>query len=172
MQQVYYLFVYGSLRSGFKSPAYDYISKYFSFVAEGKAKGLLYDMGKYPVAKSCVSNHFIKGELYQIKNIDEYPYFSTIECGRKNTCKICSGKLSKLRNKLRSENPPPISGFCPICNVYTEKWILDHCHYSHNFRGYICNNCNLGIGRFNDDISILYNAIEYLNTQNNIQYHI
>ena len=59
MQQVYYLFVYGSLRSGFKSPAYDYISKYFSFVAEGKAKGLLYDMGKYPVAKSCVSNHFI-----------------------------------------------------------------------------------------------------------------
>jgi len=74
MQQVYYLFVYGSLRSGFKSPAYDYISKYFSFVAEGKAKGLLYDMGKYPVAKSCVSNHFIKGELYQIKNIDEFSF--------------------------------------------------------------------------------------------------
>jgi gamma-glutamylcyclotransferase (GGCT)/AIG2-like uncharacterized protein YtfP len=74
MQQVYYLFVYGSLRSGFKSPAYDYISKYFSFVAEGKVKGLLYDMGKYPVAKSCVSNHFIKGELYQIKNIDEFSF--------------------------------------------------------------------------------------------------
>ena len=74
MQQVYYLFVYGSLRSGFKSPAYDYISKYFSFVAKGKVKGLLYDMGKYPVAKTCVSNHFIKGELYQIKNIDEFSF--------------------------------------------------------------------------------------------------
>lgn len=74
MQQVYYLFVYGSLRSGFKSPAYDYISKYFSFVSEGKVKGLLYNMGTYPVAKPCASNHFIKGELYQIKNKDEFSF--------------------------------------------------------------------------------------------------
>ena len=74
MQQVYYLFVYGSLRSGFKSSAYDYISKYFSFISSGKVKGLLYNMGSYPVAKPCVSNHFIKGELYQIKNKDEFSF--------------------------------------------------------------------------------------------------
>jgi gamma-glutamylcyclotransferase (GGCT)/AIG2-like uncharacterized protein YtfP len=74
MQQVYYLFVYGSLRSGFKSPAYDYISKYFSFISEGKVKGLLYNMGTYPVAKPCASIHFIKGELYQIKNKDEFSF--------------------------------------------------------------------------------------------------
>ena len=98
----------------------------------------------------------------EIKYIYEYPHFSTLEAGRKNTCKSCSNKLSKLRNKLRSENPPPDSGFCPICNFYTEKWILDHCHTSNDFRGYICNNCNLGIGRFYDDVEYLKKAIVYL----------
>ena len=117
------------------------------------------------VSKKCRIDIYISKKCRncgEIKNIDEYPYFSTIECGRKNTCKICSGKLSKLRNKLRSENPPPNPGFCPICNTYTEKWILDHCHISDNFRGYICNNCNLGIGRFYDDIEILKKAMIYL----------
>jgi hypothetical protein len=98
----------------------------------------------------------------EIKNIYEYPCFSTFEAGRKNTCKECSNKLSKLRNKLRAENPPPVSGHCPICDAYTDKWILDHCHYSNNFRGYICNNCNLALGRFNDDPELLKKAIVYL----------
>ena len=74
MQQVYYLFVYGSLRSGFKSPAYGYISKYFSLIAEGKTNGILYNMGTYPVAKSTTNNYFIKGELYKIKNQDEFSF--------------------------------------------------------------------------------------------------
>ncbi len=98
----------------------------------------------------------------EIKIINEYPCFSTNEAGRKNTCKTCSNKLSKLRNKLRAENPIPKAANCPICDKYTDKWILDHCHYSNNFRGYICNNCNLAIGRFNDDIELLKKAIVYL----------
>ena len=74
MQQVYYLFVYGSLRSGFKSSAYDYISKYFSLIAEGKVKGILYNMGIYPVAVATTNNYFIKGELYKIKNQDAFSF--------------------------------------------------------------------------------------------------
>jgi gamma-glutamylcyclotransferase (GGCT)/AIG2-like uncharacterized protein YtfP len=42
------LFVYGSLRSGFRSPAYEYISRYFTFVANAKVRGELYDLGSYP----------------------------------------------------------------------------------------------------------------------------
>ena len=45
---IYQLFVYGSLRSGFKSPAYDYISRFFSLVGDAKVKGRLFDMGSYP----------------------------------------------------------------------------------------------------------------------------
>ncbi len=57
----------------------------------------------------------------EIKYIHEYPCFSTLEAGRKNTCRECSNKLSKLRNKLRAENPPPVSGNCPICDNHTDK---------------------------------------------------
>lgn len=74
MQSTYYLFVYGSLRSGFKSSAYGYISKHFKFVDNAKVQGLLYDLGDYPVAKPTDEDRFIIGELYCINNIDEFGY--------------------------------------------------------------------------------------------------
>lgn len=94
--------------------------------------------------------------------IVDFPLFSTKEGGRKNTCKLCSRRLSKIRRKLRAENPPPPPGPCPICGKHTEKWILDHCHFVNTFRGYICNRCNLGMGNFNDDINIMMKAVSYL----------
>lgn len=99
------------------------------------------------------------------KPIQEYPFFSTSEAGRKNTCKECSKKLAVIRKDLKSKNPPPPPDFCPICNLYTENWILDHCHYNHTFRGYICNSCNLGLGRFNDDIECIYRAYLYMKSR-------
>ena len=70
----HYLFVYGSLRSGFHSPAYDYISKYFNFFGDAKVKGLLYDMGEYPAAIPSQEDAFIFGELYLIKNEKEFSW--------------------------------------------------------------------------------------------------
>jgi gamma-glutamylcyclotransferase (GGCT)/AIG2-like uncharacterized protein YtfP len=61
------LFVYGSLRSGFRHPAYEYISKYFQLISEAKVKGCLYDMGNYPAAIPCDEDTFILGELYELK---------------------------------------------------------------------------------------------------------
>lgn len=98
----------------------------------------------------------------ETKDINEFPHFSTSKAGRKNTCKTCSQKLQKIRSQLKTEFPPPNPGPCPICNQHTENWILDHCHFTDTFRGYICNSCNLGIGRFNDDIELLERAINYL----------
>lgn len=72
--KVYHLFVYGSLLSGFKSQAYDYLSRYFILVAPAKIKGRLYDMGEYPAAISATEDVFIKGELYIIKNESEFSY--------------------------------------------------------------------------------------------------
>lgn len=102
------------------------------------------------------------------KLIEDFPYFSTNNAGRKNTCKTCTKHLSILRKQLKSQNPPPVSGNCPICGTYTTDWILDHCHFSDEFRGYICNSCNLGLGRFNDDEKLLYKAIEYLSQKHKI----
>ncbi len=106
------------------------------------------------------------------KDIIEFPFFSTNDAGRKNTCKSCNNELSNLRRNLRAQNRPPIAGPCPICNNYTEQWILDHCHFDDTFRGYICNSCNLGLVRFNDDVNILYKAVEYLNKNMIIEYCI
>ena len=71
---IYQLFVYGSLRSGFKSPAYEYISRYFSFVGEARVRGKLFDMGSYPAGIPSNENSFIIGELYSIKNDMEFSW--------------------------------------------------------------------------------------------------
>ena len=68
------LFVYGSLRRGFKSPAYEYISRFFSFVDNGKVKGKLFDLGTYPAGVASVEESFIIGELYTIRNQTEFAW--------------------------------------------------------------------------------------------------
>lgn len=70
----YNLFVYGSLRSGFKSPAYEYISRYFALLCEGRVKGKLYDLGEYPAALPTEEEAYIVGELYQAKDAEQFSY--------------------------------------------------------------------------------------------------
>lgn len=70
----YFVFVYGSLRSGFQSHAYEYISRYFNLFGEAKVKGKLFDTGSYPAAVPVQENSFIKGELYIIKNESEFSW--------------------------------------------------------------------------------------------------
>lgn len=69
-----FLFVYSSLREGFKSGNYQYISRYFSFAGKAKVKGILSDLGNNPVATPTLEEYFIKGELYKINNKDEFSY--------------------------------------------------------------------------------------------------
>jgi gamma-glutamylcyclotransferase (GGCT)/AIG2-like uncharacterized protein YtfP len=71
---VYQLFVYGSLRSGFRSPVYEYISRFFTFVGEARVRGKLYDLGEYPAALPVQEDSFIIGELYIIKQEDEFSW--------------------------------------------------------------------------------------------------
>jgi gamma-glutamylcyclotransferase (GGCT)/AIG2-like uncharacterized protein YtfP len=71
---VYQLFVYGSLRSGFKSPAYEYISRFFSFIGDAKVRGKLFDLGSYPAGVPSDDESFIMGELYTIKHELEFSW--------------------------------------------------------------------------------------------------
>lgn len=70
----YQIFVYGSLRKGFQHPAYEYISRYFDFVSDARVKGLLFDMGDYPAAVPAEGSATIVGELYAIKETDEFDW--------------------------------------------------------------------------------------------------
>lgn len=71
---VYNIFVYGSLRSGFQSPAYEYISRFFTLVGNAKVKGKLLDMGTYPAGVPTDEERYIVGELYQIKHRNEFSW--------------------------------------------------------------------------------------------------
>lgn len=68
------VFVYGSLRKGFNSPAYGYISQYFDHMSNGRIRGKLYDLGSYPAALPCEDDNFIVGELYSIRNVPEFEW--------------------------------------------------------------------------------------------------
>jgi len=52
---------------------------------------------------------------------------------------------------------------CAICKrEFEEKPHLDHEHGSGWVRGILCNNCNLAIGLFEDDVVRIQEAVEYL----------
>lgn len=70
----HFLFVYGSLLSGFKSPAYEYVSRYFELKGSATVKGTIYDMGTFPVGTSNDTGRMIKGELYEIRNPKELSF--------------------------------------------------------------------------------------------------
>ena len=71
---IYRLFVYGSLRSGFHNSVYNYISRYFIFDGIGTVQGNLFDLGEYPAAMPCTEEHFITGELYHIVQVEQFDY--------------------------------------------------------------------------------------------------
>lgn len=50
------------------------------------------------------------------------------------------------------------------CAICSKECLLmaDHCHKTNKFRGLLCNDCNLGLGRFFDSVDILEKAKNYL----------
>ena len=91
-------------------------------------------------------------------------------------CSSCNKAYRKHLAQLRKNNPIPDNHRCEVCGksstelrprlnrhgVELNCWFLDHDHESGRFRGYLCMNCNLGLGKFMDDPEILANAIKYL----------
>ena len=53
---------------------------------------------------------------------------------------------------------------CAICKeAFTKAPHVDHCHAEGHVRGLLCNSCNVGLGHFRDNPTILQQAINYLN---------
>ena len=110
-----------------------------------------------------------------------------------NICKKCGAKGRAGRHARERMYPnPPKNYCCPICNkneeqllnntvlvdkdynVYKRKrndlkkvWHRDHDHKTDMFRGWLCNNCNTGLGAMGDNIEGLKKAMRYLEGDSN-----
>lgn len=76
-------------------------------------------------------------------------------------CKQCEHKINNLLTKLKKDSPNKTIK-CECCGVQSDKLHLDHSHETNKFRGWLCNNCNVGISRLGDNIDGLIKALNYL----------
>ena len=58
------------------------------------------------------------------------------------------------------------NGVCAICNKEekskNKNLFVDHDHQTGKVRSLLCNNCNSGLGQFNDNLNLLESAVLYL----------
>jgi hypothetical protein len=78
-------------------------------------------------------------------------------------CKACIKDQSKTRNKLHKIAPPK-PNVCECCGNIprNDAWRLDHDHNTKKIRGWICDQCNTGLGKLGDNIEGLKKALDYL----------
>ena len=80
---------------------------------------------------------------------------------RDSKCKKCTREQNYIADKLR-KTAPDYKGYCECCGKKEDKPVLDHCHDTETFRGWLCPPCNLGIGTLGDTIKDVENALNYL----------
>ena len=95
-------------------------------------------------------------------------------------CKKCSAAKSLLQvrktnykkygitEQIYEEERKKQNFSCLICENHEDteflgKLNIDHDHKTGKYRGLLCTNCNLGLGKFKDEPKLLKKAIEYLN---------
>jgi len=92
---------------------------------------------------------------------------------RRPSCSDCRKHLegvnmsAKTKAEWAKKKPQNIPFECPICEKrtiagVTSKIVLDHNHRNGEARGWVCDSCNTGIGRFKDDIELINRAIKYI----------
>ena len=123
---------------------------------------------KYKICNIC---HILKEQSV------DFEYNQNDKFGRQTTrpsCKSCrvdiNGKSLTTAEKRRMTKikPKDYELFkCPICGKrsipgVTCNIVIDHDHRSGKARAWICDSCNTGIGRFQDDVEILSKIIKYI----------
>lgn len=85
---------------------------------------------------------------------------------RRSECKKCELRASRQLAKAKATAPLKPEK-CECCGKPTKlkAFVVDHDHKTGSFRGWICRNCNQGIGKLGDDKKSLLKALLYLMTR-------
>jgi len=96
---------------------------------------------------------------------------------KRSMCRGCFTKHAKIVEKL-SRSAPPKPDNCQCCGTKIEiipnkkkrsnegVLQLDHEHGTEKFRGWVCNRCNVGLGKFGDNLKGIIKAALYLSNNN------
>ena len=109
--------------------------------------------------KSCsvcgVVKEFIEFQIWRTNKTGMTPYYS-------RTCRPCQRRTYSILKGLKLKHPYPPSGTpCALC-LRIDKLHMDHDHASGEFRGFVCRNCNCGLGHLGDSEKSIQRALQYL----------
>jgi hypothetical protein len=99
--------------------------------------------------------------------------FAIFRCNKAGTrryysrmCRACGNIVSKERQALKEEHPPPPSGTPCDCCGKIDRLFIDHDHATGAYRNWICRNCNVGLGMLGDCEEGILQALSYLQRSN------
>jgi len=100
---------------------------------------------------------WLKEHKPRYKELERENYLRTKEHKRAVRRKRLYGISSAEIDKILLEQ----QGLCAICKLKPATH-LDHDHTNNHVRGFLCDDCNRGLGSFRDNINSLLNACIYL----------
>ena len=119
-------------------------------------------------------NHKSEIKAYRLKNKDKIALNHKIWHAKNRTSIL---KKKRNRNLIKSYGISELSykylqemqgNRCAICGKESNlggpgnRLQVDHCHDTNMVRGLLCGDCNLGLGKFHDNIDSMLKAVSYL----------
>ena len=77
------------------------------------------------------------------------------------TCRSCEKENARILYKIKKENPKKKNETCHNCGK-GGRLVCDHDHITNEYRGWLCEGCNTGIGKLGDTLESLEQAVAYL----------
>lgn len=83
---------------------------------------------------------------------------------RRPACKKCRATKKPINPEQKKLFQRPDTLICPICGdlVKGSYARLDHSHETGDVRGWICDNCNTGLGKLKESVAVLRRAINWI----------
>ena len=129
-----------------------------------RASGLRFYFTGEPCVKGHISQRYIRGECCSCSK-------AFAEANREKLRAYCreyarDPKHRRARAHAKEQRCIALAGRprpdeCEVCGT-PGKTRFDHCHLTGHFRGWLCNRCNLSLGRLDDDPELLRKLADYL----------